>query len=83
MSESKPKITIRLDRESWKPDILAIAYDEEGEVIASHVCSMMYFVPHDMGITSDWKHAAYDQRYPDGYELVYTTTSEERGHRGE
>jgi hypothetical protein len=29
------------------------------------------FAHHDIGLTSDWKHDKYKERYPDGYELVW------------
>ena len=40
-------------------------------VIASHFSSGQNWCMHDMGITSDWKHNIYKEKYPDGYELIW------------
>lgn len=47
------------------------ALSEDGCFLASHVCSHPSFGPHDMGVTSDWKHKSYKRHYPDGYEVVW------------
>jgi hypothetical protein len=47
------------------------ALSEDGEFLAGHLCSHPIFGPHDMGITSDWKHEHYRERYPGGFELVW------------
>lgn len=48
----------------------AMAIDEQGNGITAHICSSHAFIPHDMGITSEWHHDAYRKHFPDGYELV-------------
>ena len=50
-------------------DWLGAAFVDDMGVIASHSCSSAMFVPHDMGITSDWKHDVYDRHFPGGWEL--------------
>lgn len=52
-------------------DLLATAQTAEGVVIAQHICSSEYWVRHDMGFTSNWKHDAYSATYPQGWELVW------------
>lgn len=47
------------------------AIDEEGYCLAQHYCSSPLWVPHDMGVTSRWKHDIYGSHYPDGYELKW------------
>ena len=41
------------------------------EVVESHYSSGIEWTKHDMGITSDWKHDTYKEKFPDGYELVW------------
>jgi hypothetical protein len=31
-------------------------------------------MPHDLGITSDWKHETYSEYFPEAWELVDSTT---------
>jgi hypothetical protein len=50
---------------------LVSALTEDGEFIAGHACSHPSFGPHDMGVTSDWKHDHYRERYPGGYVVVW------------
>lgn len=54
------------------------ALSEDGEFLAGHVSSSEGFAKHDIGLTSDWKHDAYKERYPDGYELVWV--DDPKGH---
>ncbi len=51
-------------------DVQGFALCEDGTGLASHWCSSKYYIPHDMGITSDWKHDTYDEHCPDGYDLI-------------
>lgn len=44
---------------------------EDGVFLASHICSDPGYGPHDLGVTSDWKHKTYKQYYPDGYEVIW------------
>lgn len=52
-------------------DVIGYALAEDGDNLASHLCSGQHHVRHDMGITSDWKHETYNKKYPEGYELVW------------
>ncbi len=52
-------------------DVMGYAMAEDGEGLGSHLSSNSSFSKHDMGLTSDWKHEAYDKHYPDGFELVW------------
>lgn len=52
-------------------DTIGFAYNENKELITSHYSSDINWTMHDMGITSDWKKAIYEEKYPDGYELVW------------
>lgn len=51
----------------------ASALAEDGHFLASHICSDPGFIPHDMGITSNWKHEYYTKHYPNGWELELVT----------
>ena len=55
-------------RSDWHP-IIALA--EDGAVVAQHICSQHGYAQHDMGFTSEWKHAEYNAHYPDGWELEW------------
>jgi len=48
-----------------------IALSEDGDVLAGHVCSSPSWGPHDMGVTSDWKHETYRAAYPDGFHVEW------------
>ena len=58
-------------REHWFDEWMGAAFVDDMGIIASHACSASGWVPHDMGITSDWKHEAYDELFPDGWEIEY------------
>tara|TARA_Y100000034_G_C6778075_1_gene347547 strand:- start:49 stop:438 length:390 start_codon:yes stop_codon:yes gene_type:complete len=77
----KPKIFIFCNSCSheWHS---ASALSEDGHFLAGHVCSDHGFIPHDMGMTSDWKHDDYNKHYPDGWELEYVERSEVKSHPG-
>lgn len=51
--------------------VIPVALAEDGTLLAQHVCSSEAFISHDMGITSEWKHDAYNEHYPEGWELEY------------
>ena len=57
-------------------DVVCAAMAEDGEVLAEHMSSNETWARHDMGFTSDWKHDAYKEHYPDGYELVWIESTE-------
>ena len=72
MTDSKTKITVFAIRmEHWIDDWMGAAFVDNMGIIASHACSAPGWVPHDMGITSDWKHDTYDEMFPDGWEIEY------------
>ncbi len=52
-------------------DVIGYALSENGEGLASHLSSDVYFSKHDMGLTSDWKHDYYAKCFPEGYELIW------------
>lgn len=52
-------------------DVIGYALAEDGTVLASHISSNKAFSQHDMGLTSNWKHEAYEKHYPEGFELEW------------
>lgn len=52
-------------------DVLGCAMTEDGCVLAEHLSSSESYCEHDMGITSEWKHDRYREKYPGGFELVW------------
>ena len=65
----KPRIFV-IVRSEMGGDVIGAALAEDGHVLAGHWSSSRSFLRHDMGLTSDWKHAEYDKHYPTGWELV-------------
>lgn len=63
-------------------DVIPVAISEDGHVLASHYCSHTGYIAHDMGITSDWKHDAYDAYYPGGWELEWIDPNQTNDHTG-
>ena len=53
---------------------------EDGEFLSGHCSSSEHWARHDLGLTSDWKHELYRERYPDGFALVWV--DEPKGHAG-
>lgn len=52
---------------SGTPGMLeALAISEDGKVLAGHCCSSECYVPHDLGVTGDWKHDKYDAEFGQG-----------------
>ena len=49
----------------------ALAFSEDGFVLANHTSSTPEWSKHDMGITSDWKHERYKAYFPNGFELMW------------
>jgi hypothetical protein len=54
-----------------KGDVIGYAIAETGEGLASHLSSNIDWSKHDMGLTSNWKHDHYTERFPDGFELIW------------
>jgi len=63
-------------------DVIGYALAEDGVGIASHYSSGENWSKHDMGITSDWKHAYYEKHYPNGYELEWIDFKDLDNHEG-
>ena len=59
----------------------AVAMCEDGHPLAEHACSHEYYMPHDLGITSDWKHDRYNKHCGEGnWELEWVQNP--RTHEG-
>jgi hypothetical protein len=78
----KPKIYIFINGKYTSGDVVPIAVSEDGDVLASHLCSSEGFVAYDMGITGTRKHDTYNSKYPDGWELEYVPCDKVDGHAG-
>lgn len=65
-------IAIDVDGMGWLSPWMGLSY-VEGRLrpLAQHACSSPLYVPHDMGVTSDWKHDFYDEFFPDGWDIEY------------
>lgn len=61
-------------------DVCAIA--EDGACLASHICSHPAYGPHDIGVTSDWKHECYALYYPQGFEVEWVDEADIADHVG-
>lgn len=77
--EGKPKIYCFVNggRPGWY-DVIAL--HEDGNCLAGHACSAPCWGPHDMGVTSDWKHETYWKFYPEGFVLEWV--EDPKGHEG-
>lgn len=60
-------------------DLVVMAVDEDGFVLASHVSSSPTWARHDIGVgqkgdqhRATWKDDRYDERYPDGWVVEWT-----------
>ena len=59
----------------------AVAIGDDGHCLAQHVCSSEDFMPHDLGITSNWKHENYNKHFGEGnWELEWV--SNPKNHAG-
>ncbi len=54
-----------------------VALAEDGEILTKYICSHENYFKHDIGITSDWQHNKYKQKYPNGYELIWVDEPED------
>lgn len=57
-------------------DVMGYALAEDGTGLASHLSSNEDFSKHDIGLTSNWHHEAYEEHYPDGFELEWVDDPE-------
>ena len=46
--------------------LFALALADDGHVVAEHLCSNEFYMAHDLGITSDWKHEEYNKHFGEG-----------------
>lgn len=50
----------------------ALAIADDGNVLASHLCSHEGYMAHDLGMTSDWKHENFNEHFgKDNWILVW------------
>lgn len=65
-------------------DAVAYAIAENGEVVASHFCSHEAWARHDLGMDGhcDWKHDAYNKRFPDGWDVEFVPHDQIKTHPG-
>lgn len=64
---SEEKHTIYVFNNGGSPGFYsACAIADDGHCLAGHLCSDEAFMDHDMGITSNWKHDAYNARFGEG-----------------
>lgn len=67
--ERKPRIYVYRPHTDYE-DVMGLAFDELGEVVAWHVSSSLSWFRSDMGLRSEYKHNKYQARHPNGFELV-------------
>lgn len=55
----------------------ALAIADDGHILAQHICSHESFMPHDLGITSTWKHENYNAHFGENnWELEWVSDPE-------
>jgi len=52
-------------------DVIGQAVREDGTVLAGHLSSDVTWAKHDLGLTGNWKHEIYQEKCPEGYELIW------------
>jgi hypothetical protein len=61
----------------------AVAIADDGHVLGQHICSHESFMPHDLGLTSDWKHENYNAHFGVGnWQLEWVPTQDRSTHEG-
>lgn len=62
----------------------AVALGEDGQHLASHICSHEGYMRHDLGMDgSTWKHENYNKAYGEGnWELEWVDTDKLQEHEG-
>ena len=70
---SKPSIYVFVNAryEGQMMGVVSVALSEDGDFLASHMSSNESWARHDMGVTGDWKHDKYQEKYPDGFEVIW------------
>ena len=58
----------------------AVALAEDGTCVGAHWCSNEGWIPHDLGVTSDWHHEDYEAHYPQGFEVIFVAHDDIDGH---
>jgi hypothetical protein len=62
-------------------DVMAVSIAEDGTELALHQSSNVQWAKHDLGYErSKWRHEAYENHYPDGFELEWV--DDVTGHEG-
>lgn len=63
--------------------IHAVAIADDGNCLAGHCCSHDGFVPHDLGVTSTWKHDTYNAHFGEGnWEIEFVPYDQVESHEG-
>lgn len=62
----KHKIYCFVERQDADGEVYCVAVSDDGHLLAAHISSNESWLPHDLGITSSWKHAHYDAHFGAG-----------------
>lgn len=61
----------------------AVAVGHDGHILAEHICSHEFYMQHDLGMGSTWKHESYDKHFgKDNWELEWVETDKLDSHEG-
>lgn len=71
IDKSKTKTKIYLTCFPEGNDVVGQAVREDGTVLTGHISRSIDWAKHDLGLTSTWKHEIYQEKCPEGYELVW------------
>lgn len=65
-------------------DAEAIAIDEDGVIVATHISSGEHWGKNDLGMSNGCKskHDVYDAAYPDGWECEFVHNADRDNHAG-
>ena len=78
----KQKIFAFLNGQMMPGLVEAMAIHEDGTPLATHACSREEFIPHDLGVTGDWKHDVYDGYCGTGnWEIEFVPSEQIATHR--
>jgi len=72
------------DGMSTRGDAMAVAIDETGKVLATHISSDEYFAKSDLGMDglSKRKHEIYDSAHPGGWDYEFVSICDNRDTHG-